>query len=54
MFDLMAAVAELADDNTKITRDSCVVHEHGPCLSAQRPSSEAGVYERPLERLDTH
>ncbi len=38
MFVLMAAVAKVADVIAKITRDFCVVHEHGPCLSAQRPA----------------
>jgi hypothetical protein len=35
MFALMAAVTKVANVIAKITRDSCVVHEHGPCLSAQ-------------------
>ncbi len=47
----MVADAKVADVIAKITRDFCIVHEHGLCLSDQRPSSKAGVYERPLERF---
>jgi hypothetical protein len=43
MFALMAAVAKVPDVIAKITRDSCVVHEHGPCLSAQRLRSAVAV-----------